>query len=303
MPNEFKPFHFASKQNEMHPFFHALLPRNGIRCASKRSIFNIVCGDSTKAETYDSLFASTKTPKLKADILITDPPYCLLVRKRTLGNERSVRFDSRSKTNDAAEVPRFPSLSSYRDFTRSWISLAKERLNNDRNMIIWTNVLGRRPIIDVCLEFDYHLQGEYLWAKSTVKPQKNTIGTFLHPTSSRTAESTLRVYESALIFGRSKPIDSDYINIRGQSIIRHSIPWLTATPYYEDDNAHIHPCHKPKSALLPLLTTWTRDEDVILDPFAGSGGILSTALQLGNRHYLGIEIMPMWHKHCNSLVK
>lgn len=274
------------------------------QCSSKRSIVSVLCGDSTKVESYGSLFASTGTPNLKADILITDPPYCLLVRKRTLGNERSMRNDSRSKTNEATEVPRFPSLSSYRDFTRSWISIAKERLKTDNiNMIIWTNVLGRRPIIDVCLDFNYHLQGEYLWAKSTVIQPQKVPDSFLHPVSNQSSENNLRVYESALIFGKSKPVDSDYVKIRGQTVYRQSIPWIAATQYHEAENAHMHPCHKPTSALLPLLSTWTRDEDVILDPFAGGGGILSSALKLGNRHYLGVEIMPKWQQHCNSLIK
>ena len=35
------------------------------------------------------------------------------------------------------------------------------------DIIIWTNTLGKQPIVAVCRELGYHLCGEYLWAKRT----------------------------------------------------------------------------------------------------------------------------------------
>ena len=35
------------------------------------------------------------------------------------------------------------------------------------DIIIWTNTLGKQPIVAVCKELGYNLCGEYLWAKRT----------------------------------------------------------------------------------------------------------------------------------------
>ena len=35
------------------------------------------------------------------------------------------------------------------------------------DIIIWTNTLGKQPIVAVCKELGYNFCGEYLWAKRT----------------------------------------------------------------------------------------------------------------------------------------
>jgi len=56
----------------------------------------------------------------------------------------------------------------------------------------------------------------------------------------------------------------------------------------------LHPTQKPLSALLPLIQAFSRPEDLVLDPFAGSGSTLVAARQLGRR-FLGIEIDAGYH--------
>jgi len=51
----------------------------------------------------------------------------------------------------------------------------------------------------------------------------------------------------------------------------------------------LHPTQKPLSVLLPLVETFSRPGDLVLDPFAGSGSSLLAAKLLG-REYLGIEL-------------
>lgn len=51
----------------------------------------------------------------------------------------------------------------------------------------------------------------------------------------------------------------------------------------------VHPTQKAVSILKPLIRSFSRPGDLVLDPFAGSGSSLVAAAQLG-RHYLGIEL-------------
>lgn len=54
----------------------------------------------------------------------------------------------------------------------------------------------------------------------------------------------------------------------------------------------LHPMQKSVDALKPLIDTYTRHGDLVLDPFAGSGSTLVAARDLGRR-YLGIELDPV----------
>jgi DNA modification methylase len=50
-----------------------------------------------------------------------------------------------------------------------------------------------------------------------------------------------------------------------------------------------HPTQKPIPALMPLIESFTKPGDLILDPFCGSGSALLAAKIL-KRRYLGIEL-------------
>ena len=58
----------------------------------------------------------------------------------------------------------------------------------------------------------------------------------------------------------------------------------------------LHPNQKPMYALRPLVGTFSRPGEIVLDPFCGSGSTLATAKQMG-RHYIGIDIEE---KHCRT---
>ncbi|MFA5911062.1 MAG: DNA methyltransferase [Vicinamibacterales bacterium] len=58
---------------------------------------------------------------------------------------------------------------------------------------------------------------------------------------------------------------------------------------WEYTGNHSHPTEKAVSILEPLIRTFSRPGDVVLDPFAGSGSTL-VAAALSGRRYLGIEL-------------
>jgi len=56
----------------------------------------------------------------------------------------------------------------------------------------------------------------------------------------------------------------------------------------------LHPTQKPISVLLPLIETYSGLQDIVLDPFAGSGSTLLAARMLG-RKWLGVELDADYH--------
>lgn len=75
--------------------------------------------------------------------------------------------------------------------------------------------------------------------------------------------------------------------------IIHRILWSGFTAK-EKDQPRQHPTQKPLALMKAIVQKSTCPDDIILDPFAGSGTTLVAAKQLG-RKYIGIEIDP---KYC-----
>lgn len=59
------------------------------------------------------------------------------------------------------------------------------------------------------------------------------------------------------------------------------------------NNSRVHPTQKPLDLMLELVSLFTDTDDLILDPFCGSGTTLVAALRLGRRA-IGIEREPRW---------
>lgn len=243
-------------------------------CIRHYRAYRVVLGDSTLPSTYSQF-------EERADVLFTDPPYCILERR---GKEGYLRDPKQSRKKlDGPEVPRFRDVADYAVFTRQWLNASVSNgLKESSNLVIWTNALGKAPITKVCAEMGYFRVGEYVWAKKT-KP--------LALNSTRN-EVLLRVYESALVFSKREPLESGYAGL----------PWAVVSGYHEEGavSPHLHPCHKPLEVIRPLLLSWTSKGSVLLDPFAGSGAILRAAA-LEGRIGQGIEILPNWVKFAEEM--
>ncbi|AVV40039.1 DNA methyltransferase [Pantoea agglomerans] len=70
-------------------------------------------------------------------------------------------------------------------------------------------------------------------------------------------------------------------------------PLPDVMPWQYTGNRH-HPTEKPVSVLQPLIETFTKPGDLVLDPFAGSGSTCVAADQCGRR-WIGIELLEQYH--------
>lgn len=79
----------------------------------------------------------------------------------------------------------------------------------------------------------------------------------------------------------------------------HPIPDVIDFPYTGN---RLHPTQKPVEALTPLIRTFSKPGDLILDPFCGSGSTLAAATMLG-RDYLGIELSAKHHETATARLR
>lgn len=230
------------------------------------SRFRVLTSDARVREAYPRLLEGQQ-----AQALITDPPYCLLTRRRKGGDLR----EPKGRKLDHEIVVRFDDVRAYRSFTEGWLPAALQCLATSGVAVIWTNFLGKAPILDVARAQGFGaLRGEFVWAKRTREVEGS--------------EQLLRVYEIALILARSPE------PARG---LDASLPVRAVVAGYDDEGEAVawgaHPHHKPFGVLEPLVREFTRPDDWVLDPFAGSGSIPAAALRLGRRAAC-LELLPEW---------
>ena len=180
--------------------------------------------------------------------------------------------------------------------------------------------MGRAPITGAAKDLHYTLVGEYIWGKFSSPSTTSTSA----QKSSR-SEQLVRIYESALVFTSELKLESESekhlfpsrdpngLSKDPDPIVpsepHHKCkPWFVLSNYHDigdidgginsnNNNSismHPHPCFKPFQALEPLLREWTKPGDLVLDPFAGGGGIASALKKIGERDYIGVERLPFW---------
>jgi site-specific DNA-methyltransferase (adenine-specific) len=233
-----------------------------------------IAGDSRRPEAYAEALAGET-----AALLLTDPPYCLLTRRRKGGDERDKR---RGVKIDRDPIVRFEDVREYREFTAQWLGAAAKHVAPGSPFVIWTNFLGKQPLRDVAAKLGRpHLLGEFVWAKFTTQRPPGAEAL-------RGSEESLRVYEVALVLG-AQPLQP-------RAVSEPSLTWCVAAGYDDDGEAArwgSHPNHKPFPVLEPLVRDWTAPGALVLDPFGGSGSIPAAALRLGRR-VACIELEADW---------
>lgn len=231
-------------------------------------------GDATQPAAWRAALGGQR-----AQLLFTDPPYCLLTRRRRGGDLR----DPKGKKNEGPEVRRFESVVGYREFTDAWLRAASANLEPQAVWVIWTNLLGREPITRAAAELGRAPVGEFVWAKRTRE--------------ANSGEELLRMVETALVFAPS-PLPAP----RPEDPAR---PWAAVAGYDDDQEATrwgSHPNHKPFGVLEPLLRTWSRPGDLVVDCFAGSGSVPAAALRLGRRAAC-LELSPDWARRATERLR
>ncbi|MBI5509941.1 MAG: site-specific DNA-methyltransferase [Deltaproteobacteria bacterium] len=225
-----------------------------------------IAGDARRSESYARALGGEK-----AALLLTDPPYCLLTRRRKGGELR----DPKGRKIERRPAVRFETVRDYRAFTAAWMETAVTHVRPGAPLVIWTNFLGKEPILETAAGLGYrHLEGEFRWAKRTTPKDGN--------------ELLLRVYEVALVLWREPP----------PALSAAALPkvWAVVAGYDDDGEAAAfgsHPHHKPFGVLEPLVRTYSRVGELVLDPFAGSGSVPAAAVTLG-RNVACIELEAEW---------
>ena len=225
----------------------------------------------------DCIEQMNRLPEGSVDLIFADPPYNLQLRG-DLHRPDNSRVDA---VDDAWD--QFASFESYDRFTRDWLAAARRLLKP--NGAIW--VIGSyHNIFRVGAELQnagYWILNDVVWRK--VNPMPNFRGkrltnaheTLIWASKSEASRYTFN-YEALKALNDGVQMRSDW-----------SLPLCTGHERLKDaEGQKAHPTQKPESLLHRIILGTTNPDDVVLDPFFGTGTTGAVAKMLG-RDFIGIE--------------
>jgi site-specific DNA-methyltransferase (adenine-specific) len=228
----------------------------------------------------DCLEVMSKLPENYVDMIFADPPYMLSNNGFTCQNGKMVSVNkggwdkSKGVENDAA-------------FHEAWLEQARRILKPSGT--IW--VSGTYHSIYQCgytlQKLGYHILNDISWFKPNASPNLSCrFFTASHETIiwARKDKKAKHVFNYDLI--KNSEWKEDFIKKPG---LQMRSVWSIYPPKKEEKTFGKHPTQKPLELLRRIVLASTREGDIILDPFNGSGttGLASKAY---NRKYIGIEM-------------
>ena len=287
-------------------------PRKGGTKTSKFGISGRVNHDSS--EFYDSKLYAGKKPPEKVEFIenpidneILNQIYCKSSENMSEIPDSSIHLMVTSPPyNVKKEYDQDLSLSDYRDLLRTVFTQTYEKLATGGRACVNIANLGRKPyialhgyIIEDMLEIGYYMRGEIIWNKASSASPSTAWGSWMSA-----ANPVLRdIHEYILVF--SKGSFSRRRNRKENSIRKEEfLEWTKSVWTFPAVSARSigHPAPFPEELPYRLIHLYTFKNDVVLDPFCGSGTTCLAALKSG-RSYIGYDIEEKYVELSNNRIE
>lgn len=265
----------------------------------------LMCGDSTIEENMLKLMGDTK-----ADMVMTDPPYILdYLHGKTRHGEATTGFGSK-KNRRYLETDSLPD-----NFTELWMGNVAKIQADNFSIIVYENWKNIRTIWDE-MEKRWRVRNMLVWHL----PNRNQGYSGKHKLFSKydiAMVGTSESHEGVDIEDEDEIVDNEYrtalfaISGKPQWESYEKGKKYCPTDFIEHTSADEKSSGqgiifgtKPIEILIPYIKVLTRRNQVVLEPFGGSGSTLIASTNLGRRCYIMEKspvyaevILNRWERH------
>jgi modification methylase len=250
--------------------------RRGAPRQAPRLIFE--AATAPRVVVGDCVAELSKLPAESADLVFADPPYNL-----QLQGDLKRPDDSRVDAVDD-DWDKFSSFSAYDDFTRAWL-LACRRVMKP-NATLW--VIGSYHNIfrvgSILQDLGFWILNDVIWRKTN--PMPNFRGRRF-----TNAHETL-IWASREPGGKGYTFNYEALKAGNDDVQARSdwtLPLCTGEERLKGkDKKKLHPTQKPEALLARVILSSSRPNDLVVDPFCGTGTTGAVAKRLGRR-FFGVE--------------
>ena len=228
----------------------------------------------------DSLDELRKLPSASVDLVFADPPYNLQLERELL-RPNNTRVDGVHQDWD-----KFTSFAAYDAFSRTWLAEARRILKPDGAIWVIGSYHNIFRVGAALQDLGFWLLNDVIWRKTNPMPNfrgrrfTNAHETLIWAAREECSRYTFN-YEALKAFNDDLQMRSDWL-----------IPICSGPERLKDDGGRkAHPTQKPEALLYRVLLATTREGDLVLDPFFGTGTTGAVAKRL-SRRFIGIERDP-----------
>ena len=211
------------------------------------------------------------------DLIFADPPYNLQL-KNALYRPNQTKVDA---VND--EWDKFTSFEEYDKFSKEWLTECRRILKNTGSIWVIGTYHNIFRIGKTMQDLKFWMLNDIVWIKSNPTPNfkgtrfNNAHETLIWAKKNEKSKPTFH-YKTAKAMNDDKQMRSDWY-----------LPICLGKERLKIDGKKLHSTQKPEALLYRVIISTSNVDDVVLDPFMGSGTTGAIAKKL-RRNYIGFEI-------------
>src|SRR3954470_15468421 len=233
----------------------------------------------------DCVAEMAKLPADSVDLVFADPPYNL-----QLQGDLKRPDDSRVDAVDD-HWDKFSSFAAYDDFTRAWLLACRRVLKPAGTLWVIGSYHNIFRVGSMLQDLGFWILNDVVWRKTNPMPNfrgrrfTNAHETMIWAAREAGAKSYTFNYEALKAGNEDIQVRSDW-----------TLPLCTGEERLKGgDGKKLHPTQKPEALLARVILSSSRPDDLVLDPFCGTGTTGAVAKRLGRR-FVGIERDAMYAK-------
>ena len=221
-------------------------------------------------------------PAASVHCVFADPPYNLQLR----GELR--RPDDSLVDGVDDDWDRFDDFAAYDAFTREWLGECRRLLRKDGTLWVIGSYHNIFRIGAILQDLGFWLLNDVIWRKSNPMPNfrgrrfTNAHETLIWAARGRDARHRFN-YQAMKALNDDVQMRSDWL-----------LPLCTGPERLRNQHGlKLHPTQKPEALLHRIMLASTAPDEIVLDPFLGTGTTAVVAKRL-RRHFIGIERHPAY---------
>src|SRR5262252_8618358 len=240
--------------------------------------FSFPATDSGGILVGDCVAEMAALPADSVDLVFADPPYNL-----QLQGDLKRPDDSRVAAVDD-DWDKFASFAAYDDFTRAWLIACRRVMKPAATLWVIGSYHNIFRVGALLQDLGFWILNDVVWRKSN--PMPNFRGRRF-----TNAHETL-IWAAREPGGKGYTFNYEALKAGNDGVQMRS-DWTIALCTGEErlkggDGKKLHPTQKPEALLARVILASSRPDDLVLDPFCGSGTTGAVAKRLGRR-FIGIE--------------
>jgi len=229
-------------------------------------------------------------PDESVDLIFADPPYFM----QTSGELHRTNGDVFDGVKD--EWDKFSGMDDYEKFTHDWLKECKRVLKKDGAIWVIGSFQNIYTMGHIMLKLGYWVLNDVVWSKPNAVPNfsgsrfQNSHETLLWCSKSKKSRYQFN-YQTMKELNGGKQMKSVW-----------DIGICIGNERLKDENGKkVHSTQKPEKLLENIILSTTIENDIVLDPFFGTGTTGAIAKKFG-RKFIGIEMDPYYIKHATDRI-